>query len=503
MGDYSRSATTRTVSVRFILDGEIIELHDVDPTRTVLQLLREDLHRTGTKEGCAEGDCGACMVVLAELDRSGKRIEVRAINSCIQFIPMLDGKELITVESLADVEGGLHPVQQALVDTHASQCGFCTPGFVMSLFATFKTQSNPTRREIVDTLSGNLCRCTGYRPIIDAAHAMYELPAKDGDWLQQQGNVEIDDASRVKKLQSINRVGSLQTGSNGHHFFAPVTLEELIALRQQYPQATLIAGGTDVGLWVTKQYRNLGDLIYTGRVPELLYTGLTNDCIEIGAAVSITEAGGIIIDHYPELEELFVRFASPPIRNVATLGGNIANGSPIGDSMPPLIALEARIVLQGASGARELLLEDFYQDYMVKDLRPDEILTTIKIPLPDDTSSLRTYKVSKRFDQDISALCMAFCVQLDNDVVKSIRVACGGLAAIPKRAVECEAALIGQVWNADTISRGIKALGDDFSPIDDMRASAAYRFRCAQNLLRRFYLETTQQLEHTVYDYER
>jgi len=503
MSSFETSSTDRTDSVRFILDGEVIELRDVDPTRTVLQLLREDLHRKGTKEGCAEGDCGACTVALAELDRSGERIEVRAVNSCIQFIPTLDGKELITVESLADDEGGLHPVQQALVDQHASQCGFCTPGFVMSLFALFKTRFEPTSREISDTLSGNLCRCTGYRPIVDAAKIMYELPAKDDDWLQQNASIETADTSRIERLQSINRGDSLQTGNDDHRFFAPTTLEELIELRQQNPDATLLAGGTDVGLWVTKQFQKPSRLIYTGRVPELLHTGVSNGVIEIGAAVSITCAEEILVKYYPDLAELFARFASPPIRNVATLGGNIANGSPIGDSIPPLIALGARIELQGNAGPREMLLEDFYQQYMVKDLNADEVLVTIRIPLPEKSSSFRCYKVSKRFDQDISALCMALWLQLENDVVHSIRIACGGLAAIPKRATECEAALLGQAWNTATISAGMKAIADDYSPIDDMRASAAYRLSCAQNLLRRFYLETTRQLEETVYDYGR
>lgn len=503
MSSYEKPSTDRADSVRFILDGEIIELHDVDPTRTVLQLLREDLHRTGTKEGCAEGDCGACTVALAELDRNGERIEVHAVNSCIQFVPTLDGKELITVESLADKDGSLHPVQQALVDEHASQCGFCAPGFVMSLFALFKTQVKPTRREIADILSGNLCRCTGYRPIVEAALAMYDHSQKENDWLQQHAANEKDDALRLEQLRSIQRVDSLHTTSNDRHFFAPASLEKLVALRQRHPDATLLAGGTDVGLWVTKQYQRPGKLIYTGHVPQLLHTRLTDEFIEIGAAVSITEASGIIVKHYPDLEELFVRFASPPIRNVATLGGNIANGSPVGDSIPPLIALGSLIVLQGIGGTRELLLEDFYQDYMVKDLQADEVLVSIKIPLPDDKSSIRSYKVSKRFDQDISAVCVALRVQLDNDVVRSIRVACGGLAAVPRRAVECEAALIGQPWNMDTVSRGMQALANDFSPIDDVRASAAYRLRCTQNLLHRFYLETTQQLQQTVYDYGR
>lgn len=503
MSSYEKSQPAPPDAVRFILDGEIYELHDVDPTRTLLQFIREDLKRCGTKEGCAEGDCGACTVVLAELDRTGERIAVRAINSCIQFMPMLDGKELITVESLADTKTGLHPVQQALVDAHASQCGFCTPGFVMSLFAMFKTHAKPTHREIVDTLSGNLCRCTGYRPIVDAAQAMYELPANRDDWLQQSASSEKADTSRIEQLQAIKRDHSLRTGTDGHEFFAPVTLEELITLRQQFPDATLIAGGTDVGLWVTKQYRQLGNLIYTGGIPELVDTGVSNHHIEIGAAVSITRASGIIINHYPELEELFTRFASPPIRNVATLGGNIANGSPIGDSIPPLIALGAQIVLQGPRGRRELLLEDFYKDYMINDLGADEVLVSIKIPLPGEGGSIRTYKVSKRFDQDISALCLAVWVQLDKDLVKSIRVACGGMAAIPRRAAECEAALLERQWNMESVSCGMEALARDFLPIDDMRASAAYRLRCAQNLLRRFYLETTRQLEHTVYGYGR
>jgi xanthine dehydrogenase small subunit len=367
----------------------------------------------------------------------------------------------------------------------------------------FKTHAKPTRRQIEDTLSGNLCRCTGYRPIVDAAMAMYEIPANENEWLQQSANVENGDAVHIEHLRSIERRDSLQTGAHGDCFFAPLSLEELIKLRQQHPDATLIAGGTDVGLWVTKQYRTLEKLIYTGRVPELLHTGEADDFIEVGAAVSITQASEIIVGHYPELAELFTRFASPPIRNVATLGGNIANGSPIGDSIPPLIALGARIVLQGSDGPRELLLEDFYQDYMVKDLKADEVLVAIKIPVPDGSSNIRTYKVSKRFDQDISALCMAMWIQLDNDVVQSIRVACGGLAAIPKRAAECEAALLGKSWNMDTVSRAKDALGHDFSPIGDMRASASYRLRCAQNLLQRFYLETTGQLEHTVYDYGR
>jgi xanthine dehydrogenase small subunit len=492
----------QTGPVRFILDDELIELYDVDPTRTVLQFLREDLRRTGTKEGCAEGDCGACTVALIELQPDRNQLRVRAINSCIQFLPALDGKELVTVESLVGGGGELHPVQQAIVNSHGSQCGFCTPGFVISLFALYKNNPNPTRREIDEALAGNLCRCTGYQPIIEAAQTMYQLPA-GLNWLQQPGDGGPDDIRRIERLKTIQRDSMLKVGRDGRYFFTPVSLDELVGLRQQYPDASLLAGGTDVGLWVTKRQRRPAHLIYTGRVPELLQTRITDDHIEVGAAVQMTEAAALITAHYPDLEQLFTRFASPPVRNVATLGGNIANASPIGDSMPPLMALDARIVLRGCNGQREMLLEDFYLDYLVTALNDDEVLVSIKIPLPDETSQLRCYKVSKRFDQDISALCMAFKAHIDDGVVTSIRIAAGGLAAIPKRAGACEAAMTGQPWNTATIKAGMQALGEDFEPIDDMRASAAYRLKCAQNLVQRFHLETTRNKDYSVYAYGR
>jgi xanthine dehydrogenase small subunit len=498
MGIFNTSATG---SVRFFLDGELVELFDVDPTRTVLQFLREDLHRTGTKEGCAEGDCGACTVALIELDETGLGLRTRAVNACIQFLPSIDGKELVTVESLAGEAGELHPVQQALVDTHGSQCGFCTPGFVVSLFALYKSNPNPTRKDIDEALSGNLCRCTGYAPIVEAAESMYRYSTSSDDWLRQVANGS--DAARVERLKSIQREDMLVTGLDGRHFHAPRSLDELLALKQRHPEATLVAGGTDVGLWVTKQYKRPGLLILTSRVPELLRMGLDDGHIEIGAAVTLTDAVPLITQHYPELGQLFSRFASPPIRNVATLGGNIANGSPIGDSMPPLMALGARIVLQGADGARELPLEDFYLGYMKTALEPGEVLSAIRIPLPDGASQLAAYKVSKRFDQDISALCLAFNLGLDGGTVASIRIGAGGLAAIPKRASRCEQALIGQAWDMTSVEAGMLALADDFTPIDDLRASAEYRMRCAQNLLKRFYLETTRQQDYSVYDHGR
>ncbi|MGD9020232.1 MAG: xanthine dehydrogenase small subunit [Lysobacterales bacterium] len=487
--------------MRFFLDGELVELSAVDPTRTVLQFLREDLHRTGTKEGCAEGDCGACTVALIELDETGRNLRTRAVNACILFLPSIDGKELVTVESLLGEGGDLHPVQQALVDVHGSQCGFCTPGFVVSLFALYKNNPSPTRKDIDEALSGNLCRCTGYAPIVEAAEAMYRYPTPGDDWLRRAayGN----DAARIERLQGIQREDTLVTGLDDRRFYAPRSLGELIALKRQYPEATLIAGGTDVGLWVTKQYRRPEVLILTSRVPELLRTRISDGLVEIGAAVTLRDAVPLITEHYPQLGQLFARFASPPIRNVATLGGNIANGSPIGDSMPPLMALGARVVLQGPSGQRELPLEDFYLDYMVTALTDDEVLASIKIPLPADAGTIRCYKVSKRFDQDISALCLAFYLELEDGVVVSARIGAGGMAAIPKRARRCEAAITGQPWDEAAVEAGMRALAKDFTPIDDFRASAEYRMRCAQNLFRRCYLETTRRKDYSVYDHGR
>ncbi|MDH4125123.1 MAG: xanthine dehydrogenase small subunit [Gammaproteobacteria bacterium] len=478
-------------TVKFVLDGEVIELANVDPTRTVLQLLREDLRRTGTKEGCAEGDCGACTVVIAELNRDSDGLQLKAINSCIQFVPTLHGRQLITVESLQRKNAGLHPVQQALVDCHGSQCGFCTPGFAMSLFALYKSNPRPSRTEIDDALAGNLCRCTGYRPIIAAANAMYELPPAASEPLH---------AATLAQLEVSD---SLHIEHGARNFFAPTTREELAALLAKYPRATLLAGGTDVGLWVTKQHRVLDTVIYTARVAGLQQIAVSRTHIEIGAAVSLAAAMEAIVAHYPALDDLFRRFASPPIRNAGTLGGNIANGSPIGDSMPALMVAGTTLTLMSAAGEREIALEDFYLDYQVKDLKAGEFLAQIRIPLPEKNVVLHSHKLSKRFDQDISAVCSAYRLQLDAGRVASFAMACGGMAATIRRARHCEAALNGQPWTAASIDKAMLALAEDFAPISDMRSSAAYRLRAAQNMLRRFFLETSGELESSVYRYGR
>ncbi|WP_322015946.1 xanthine dehydrogenase small subunit [Paraburkholderia sp. J12] len=484
-----------TQTIRFLRRGAVHDVRDVPVTRTVLQHLREDLHACGTKEGCAEGDCGACTVVLGELDGDG-RLALKAVNACIQFLPTLDGRALFTVEDLRGPDGALHPVQQALVDCHASQCGFCTPGFVMSLWALYEHQSVsaglPTRDEINQALSGNLCRCTGYRPIIDAAQRMFDYAAYPRARFERAG---IEDALRALVRPGTFEYRSSQPahgkGEGEATFYAPRTLAEFAALRAKLPEARVLAGSTDVGLWVTKQFRELGDLIYTGNVTELRAIALDAGSLTIGAAVPLEEAYAALAVDYPELAELWARFASLPIRNAGTLGGNVANGSPIGDSMPALLALDAQVVLRRAARVRALPLAAFYTGYQKNALEPGEFVEAIRVPRPAPTLRFRTYKISKRYDQDISAVCAAFALEIDEDgIITNARVAFGGMAATPARAARAEAALAGARWDEATAQRAMAALDADYQPLSDLRASAAYRVKVARNLLWRCWLET-------------
>lgn len=476
-------------AVRFVLDGEVKTVRDIDPTMTILNYVRQELRRTGTKEGCAEGDCGACTVVVAALYGDGVRY--RAINSCIQFVPTLDGTALITVESLKAPDGSLHPVQHAMAECHASQCGFCTPGFVMSLFALYKSEPRPSRQRINDALAGNLCRCTGYRPIIDAAERMY-----------QDGTGPRGDDVLFERLRTIQRHDMLAIRGT-RQYFAPTNMDDLATLVQHYPDASLLAGGTDVGLWVTKQHRELETVIYLGKVEELTRLEVTDDSVDVGAAVTITDAYDALAQHYADLGELLRRFASPPIRNVATLGGNIANGSPIGDAMPALITLGMTLVLRHGTQSRTLPLDAFYLAYRHTALAPGEFIERLRIPLLPLDRLFRTYKVSKRFDQDISAVCGAYCLTLEGDRVRDIRICYGGMAAIPKRARWCEQALQGQAWTASSVTAAMTRLDQDYTPLTDMRASSAYRRLIAKNLLWKFFLETSGYESQTrVLDYE-
>ena len=466
--------------VRFVLDGEFIEARDVPPTTTVLEYLRETLGRKGTKEGCAEGDCGACTVVLGKLSEDRSQIRYTAVNSCIRYLPTIDGHELVTVESLQQGDA-LHPIQQSLIEHHASQCGFCTPGFVMSLFALYLNSESPSRDAVVDALAGNLCRCTGYRPIIDAGCAMgrYADP-------QQWSRADSQSETRLARLRGLQRVATLDLDG----YLAPQSLDELLRALERTPDSLLLAGGTDIGLWTTKHLQSLPPLIYIGEVKELQHVDVEHDGIRIGAAVSLTQAWQVIVQHFPSLEDLTRRFASPPVCNSGTLCGNLANGSPIGDSMPALTALGASVELRSSRGVRSIPLESFYLGYQQKDLRPGEFISHVRIPYLREGQRLACYKVSKRFDQDISAVCAAFLIELEDDHVRNARFAFGGMAAIPKRASQAEASMMGQRWTRECVERAASALEGDFDPLTDMRASAGYRLEVAANLLRRFHRAT-------------
>jgi xanthine dehydrogenase small subunit len=467
-------------AVRFLLDDKLETVRGIDPTTTVLQWLRANGH-TGTKEGCAEGDCGACTVALGEPGPDGK-IVYRAVNACILFVPVLDGKQLVTVEHLKDASGALHPVQQAMVECHGSQCGFCTPGFVMSLFALYHgTDAAPEDGIVHDAIAGNLCRCTGYRPIVAAARQA--LNGKRGDRFQAQAG-----ATR-EALRALQPRTSLALDGQGKRYYAPRSLAELSSLLAQHPDAHLLAGGTDVGLWVTKQHRDLACVIYLGSVAELDTVEETGSQLEIGAGASYTRLLPVFQRLWPSFGEMLRRLGSVQIRNSGTMGGNVANGSPIGDSMPALIALRASVVLNKAGKRRTLPLEDFYLGYRKTALGRGEFVERLTLPI-DPAWRFLTYKLSKRFDQDISAVALGMAVKLERDTVADVRIAFGGMAATPKRARAAEAALKGQAWSEANVLAAAERLPEDFQPLTDMRASAAYRALGARNLLRRFYLES-------------
>jgi len=457
--------------VRFLLDGMCMEM-EAGATETALDLLRERLRRTGTKEGCAEGDCGACTVLLGELDRDGAGMTWRAVNACILFAPMLDGKALMTVESLAR-GGALAPVQREMIAKHGSQCGFCTPGFVMSLHGRSIGALGTQGRAVNDVLSGNLCRCTGYGPILSVAEA---LPS-----------CRQDDSDTIAALRGMDRAGE------GTDWFAPASVDALADLLLRFPEARIVAGATDVGLWVTKQQRDLGTLIFIGDMAGLRGIEETDEGLTIGAAVRYSECWEALARLHPQLGELVRRIAGTQVRNAGTIGGNIANGSPIGDMPPALIALRARLTLRRGAVARTIALEDYFLDYGRQDRAPGEFVQSLFIPRPAPGALVQIAKLSKRFDSDISAVCGAFMLRLEGRRVAEARIAFGGMAATPRRAPGCEAALAGQPWTRETIEQAAQALADDYRPLSDVRGSAAYRGRVAANLLRRLWLTHTQQ----------
>jgi xanthine dehydrogenase small subunit len=448
------------MTVRFSLNGETVEA-DVAPTVTLLDWLRESRGLKGTKEGCNEGDCGACTVMVT--DESGPR----ALNACILFVPQIHGKAVRTVEGIAGPKGELHPAQKAMIEMHGSQCGFCTPGFVVSMAVGHATG----RSDHDDVLAGNLCRCTGYAPIVRAAEAAAGQPIPD--WI---GDAPVDAAPVA---------------------YAPETSDELARWYADNPDATLVAGATDVGLWVTKQLRDLRKVAFLNRCRDLQNIDVSGERIIIGAAVTMTQLLPVLRKHHPSYAELVRRYGSEQVRNAATIGGNIANGSPIGDNPPALIALGATLHLRTVETRRNIPIQDFFIDYGKQDRKPGELVDHIEIPA--SAPALRCYKISKRFDQDISAVCGCFNVTIENGTVTNARIAFGGMAGIPKRAGSVEAAIIGKTWSEATVRAAIPQLSDDFTPLTDMRASAAYRLASAENLLLRYFHdlngETTSVLE--------
>lgn len=490
--------TTPSRPLRFIRRGRPVLLHGVAPDRTLLEVLREDLGATGTKEGCGEGDCGACTVVLGDAVQTpqGARVRYQAVNSCIRLAHSIDGMALWTVEDLAedplirptadgphDVRDGLHPAQETLVRCHGSQCGFCTPGFVMSLFGMYQNHvcqgRTITRALAAEELSGNLCRCTGYRPILDAAQQMAQLP-----------RVQVDEPALLQQLELLAL--DVQASEPDLAYNAPTTLVRLLEARAAHPDARIVAGATDLGLWITKQHRRFPRLLDVTRARELHTLAEQNGWLTIGAAVSLTDAFAALQARWPQLHRFAARFAGLPVRNSGTLGGNLANGSPIGDSMPLLIALGAQVELASASGSRRLPLEALYTGYRQNAMAADELLSFIHVPLPAPGQLLAAYKVSKRLDDDISAVCLALNLTLIAGTVTRARIGAGGVAATPARARQTEAALTGQPWTAATAERAAAALQAEFTPISDMRASGAYRREMLGALLRRFWRESQE-----------
>ena len=465
--------------IKFVYQNKIVEVINPNPNETLLNYIRTKLKKTGTKEGCAEGGCGACTVVLGEF--KDNKINYSSINSCIIFLPTLNGKQLILVEDLKLENGSLHPVQQAMVNYHGSQCGFCTPGFVMSLFSMFKNHSRYNENLIKNTISGNLCRCTGYQPIIKAAKSLNNKKKSD--------QFDKDKKNVIKLLKKINNE-SIVIYQKGKKYFAPRYVQELKKILKKNINSHLLSGGTDLSLIVTKERKDIDSIIYMNAISELNYLKNSNTYIEVGANTPLIKFENYIEKYYPDFTSILKRYGSVQIRNTATIAGNIATASPIGDTLPLLLSLDAKVVLRSIKKTKVVSLNDFFVSYRKTKLKKGQFIESIRIPL-FPKNIFKAYKISKRFDDDISSVCASFNLQVENKKVKNIRIAYGGMASVPKRATNCERILLNSQITEKIINTAQEALEKDFKPISDMRASAKYRMMVAKNLLHKCFLEIT------------
>jgi len=464
-------------TIKFLYNEKILELNNPDPNQTILNYIRTELKKTGTKEGCAEGGCGACTVVIGELNNND--LQYKAVNACIAFLPILNGKQLLVVEDLVSKNGELHPVQEAMVKYHGSQCGFCTPGFVMSLFSMYKNHVSFNDEIIKDSISGNLCRCTGYRPIVDAAKSLNKVS-------------RIDQFSKNKKkiitlLKKINSKSIFITNEN-KKYFSPKTIKDLKKIIKKYPNSNFLSGGTDLSLKVTKERDDLHDVINIKDIKELDYIKKNKNFLEIGAATPLIKFENFIKKYYSDFNTVLKRYGSVQIRNVATIGGNIATASPIGDTLPILLSLNAKLVIENTKIKKILSINDFFISYRKTKLKKGEFIHSIRIPLYKN-NIFKAYKISKRFDDDISSLCASFNLEIKNNKIINVFIAFGGMAGIPKRAKKCEKILKNKNLSIDNFLNAGNNLEKDFSPINDMRATKNYRMEVAKNLLIKCFYE--------------
>lgn len=469
--------------VKFLLDGKIHEINfneRITPTTTLLNYLRKLPDHRGVKEGCAEGDCGACTVIIGDLEKD--KIGYRAVNSCLIFLPMLHGKLLITIENLKSPDGKLHPIQQAIVDRFGSQCGFCTPGIIMSMFDLYKNYSSPSLAEIKDVLVGNLCRCTGYHPIVVAAIETCKNGGKD--------HITNEESNFIKLLKSIPKQ-SLKIKTGEQTYFRPITLKEALQLKQEFPNAILLTGATDVALKVTKEHKILNQIIDLSAIDELKISIDSDNELRIGSGVVINDVRKLVKKDFEALYEMLNVFASNQIRNFATLGGNLGTASPIGDTLPVLMAYDGKVELTSLNGNRIISINEFFIGYRKTHCKDNEIISSVILPKNSNGSIIKSYKLSKRTDVDISTLSAGFKVDIKNNIVNSIVLAYGGMAERPKRATETENFLIGRSWNRENVEQAMLLIEKDFSPISDVRGSAEYRKVAAKNLLLKFWIDTS------------